>query len=137
MISNPFVPLRAIALFVGLMLALSSPASLAQTGGQAQCPAMAKGDAKCAASPAVTGQNVGDPPVPAGPKPQATCPIMGGPIDKSVHVDAGGYRFYACCPGCLGAIKADPAKALETLKSRGEEAERLPAPAKADEKKPG
>ncbi|HNY46089.1 MAG TPA: tripartite tricarboxylate transporter substrate-binding protein, partial [Casimicrobium sp.] len=41
MISNPFVPLRAIALFVGLMLALSSPASLAQTGGQAASTSIA------------------------------------------------------------------------------------------------
>ena len=35
MISNLFVSLRAITLFVGSILALSSPASLAQTGGHA------------------------------------------------------------------------------------------------------
>ena len=56
-------------------------------------------------------------------KPQTTCPIMGGKIKKEVFVDAAGYRFYACCPGCLDKIKADPAKALAALKERGETAE--------------
>lgn len=53
-------------------------------------------------------------------KPQSTCPIMGEKINKSVFVDAAGYRIYACCSGCLEKIKADPEKAVATLESRGE-----------------
>ena len=56
-------------------------------------------------------------------KPQPTCPIMGGKINKEAFVDVAGYRFYACCPACLPKIKADPAKALATLKERGEKPE--------------
>jgi hypothetical protein len=56
-------------------------------------------------------------------KPQATCPIMGGKILKKYFVDAGGYRFYMCCPGCTKAIQADPQKALAKLKSLGQTAE--------------
>jgi len=57
-------------------------------------------------------------------KPQSVCPIMGGKIDKKVFVDVGGYRFYACCPGCLDKIKANPEKSLATLKAKGEAPER-------------
>ena len=56
-------------------------------------------------------------------KAQTKCPIMGGKIDKQVYADAAGYRIYACCPGCIDKIKADPAKALKTLKKWGEKAE--------------
>lgn len=56
-------------------------------------------------------------------KPQTVCPIMGGKIDKKVFVDVAGYRFYACCPPCLAKIKADPAKAVATLKAKGEKPE--------------
>ena len=56
-------------------------------------------------------------------KPQETCPIMGGKIDQKVFVDAAGYRFYACCPSCLGKIKADPKKALSQLRVKGERPE--------------
>ena len=59
-------------------------------------------------------------------KPQASCPIMGGKINKKLFVDAGGYRFYVCCPGCLAPIKKDPAKALAALRAKGEEPERAP-----------
>ncbi len=56
-------------------------------------------------------------------KPQTVCPIMGGKINKKVFVDVAGYRIYACCPPCLAKIKADPAKAVATLKAKGEKPE--------------
>jgi hypothetical protein len=59
-------------------------------------------------------------------KPQETCPIMGGKIDKKQFVDVAGYRIYTCCPACNAKIKANPAKALATLKAKGEKPEALP-----------
>ena len=34
-------------------------------------------------------------------KPQFTCPVMGGPINKKLYYDYKGYRIYVCCQGCL------------------------------------
>lgn len=62
----------------------------------------------------------------AADKPQTKCPIMGDPINKKVYVDAKGYRIYACCKGCIGKIKADPDKAVATIKANGEEPEKAP-----------
>lgn len=59
-------------------------------------------------------------------KPQATCPIMGGKIDKELYVDANGKRIYVCCKGCIEAVKKDPAAALKKLAELGEEAEDIP-----------
>jgi len=67
-------------------------------------------------------------------QPQTTCPIMGGAIDKSISVVAGGYKFYACCPMCVSQIKADPAQAQQTLISRGETAELAPMTRSDDDK---
>lgn len=53
-------------------------------------------------------------------KPQATCPIMGGKIDKKLCADVAGYRVYVCCPGCIAKIKADPEAALAALHAKGE-----------------
>ena len=53
-------------------------------------------------------------------KPQATCPVMGGKIDKGVFVDVKGYRLYACCQGCLPKLKADPEKYVAKIKANGE-----------------
>jgi rhodanese-related sulfurtransferase len=64
---------------------------------------------------------------PVAGKPQTRCPVMGGPINKAQFVDVKGYRIYACCPGCLPKIKADPEAALETLRARGEAPLRLAA----------
>jgi hypothetical protein len=58
-----------------------------------------------------------------GLKPQATCPIMGGKINKKQFVDIDGNRIYVCCPGCISKIKADPKAALAKLASLGEKAE--------------
>lgn len=60
-------------------------------------------------------------------KPQTTCPVMkGSPVDESLFVDAEGYRIYVCCGGCLGAVKADPAKYIAQLKAEGVELEKTP-----------
>ena len=56
-------------------------------------------------------------------KPQATCPIMGGAIDKKLFVDAAGYRIYVCRDGCKDVVKADPKKAVEALLAKGEKPE--------------
>jgi hypothetical protein len=60
-------------------------------------------------------------------KPQTTCPVMGGKINKELYVDAEGFRIYVCCGGCIGKIKADPAKYLKQLKAEGVELEKAPA----------
>ena len=64
-------------------------------------------------------------------KPQSTCPVMGTPINKKLFVDANGYRIYVCCEGCIGKVKADPAKYIEKIKASGEVPEKLPV--KADD----
>lgn len=58
-------------------------------------------------------------------KPQATCPIMGGAINKKLYADVQGQRIYVCCRGCLAPVKADPDKAFATLQKNGEYAESL------------
>ena len=92
--------------------------------------------AACAAA-LLSGQQAGGAPA-AGAKAQTVCPIMGGKINKAQYVDVEGHRVYMCCGGCAAKIKADPAKAMEKIRARGEEPERLAAaaavaaPAKAD-----
>ncbi len=58
-------------------------------------------------------------------KPQETCPIMGGKINKDLYVDANGKRIYACCSACLPKIQKDPEAALKKLAEKGEYAESL------------
>ena len=51
-------------------------------------------------------------------KPQTTCPVMGGKIDRKQYVDVKGHRAYVCCPGCIAKIKANgetPEKAPTAL----------------------
>jgi len=62
----------------------------------------------------------------AADKPQTKCPVSGDPIDSKVFVDVDGYRIYMCCKGCTGKIKADPKKAVETIKANGETPEKAP-----------
>jgi len=52
-------------------------------------------------------------------KPQTTCPVMGGKIDKAHYVDHEGKRVYLCCPGCKDAFRADPAKYIKKLEDEG------------------
>ncbi len=58
--------------------------------------------------------------------PQTTCPVMGGKINRSLYVDAEGFRIYVCCGGCIGKVKADPAKYIKQLKAKGVELEKVP-----------
>ena len=52
-------------------------------------------------------------------KPQTTCPVMGGKINKDVFADHAGKRVYFCCPGCSGAFEKDPAKYVKKLEDQG------------------
>jgi YHS domain-containing protein len=51
--------------------------------------------------------------------PQAYCPVMGGKIDKNVHVDYQGQRIYFCCSGCPAAFQADPERYMKKLEEQG------------------
>ena len=59
-------------------------------------------------------------------KPQTHCVIKGGKIDRKHFVDAGGYRFYLCGPGCGPKIKKNPGKYMALLKKKGQIPEPLP-----------
>lgn len=52
-------------------------------------------------------------------KPQTTCPVMGGAIDKEQFVDVKGKRVYVCCAGCIDAVKKDPDKYLKKMADEG------------------
>jgi len=58
-------------------------------------------------------------------KPQTNCPVMGGVVSSN-YVDVEGYRIYVCCKGCIGAIKANPAKFIEKMKAEGVEIAKTP-----------
>jgi hypothetical protein len=60
-------------------------------------------------------------------KPQTTCPVMGGKINKAQYADVKGVRIYVCCAGCIGKIKAAPQKYIKELKAKGVELEKAPA----------
>lgn len=63
----------------------------------------------------------------AAGQPQTTCPVMkGSPVNKSLYVDADGYRIYVCCNGCLAAVKAAPDKYIAQLQAEGVELEKAP-----------
>ena len=46
---------------------------------------------------------------------QTTCPVMGGPINKTIFVEYQGKKVYFCCDGCPDVFKADPAKYIAKL----------------------
>ncbi|HEQ98930.1 MAG TPA: YHS domain-containing protein [candidate division Zixibacteria bacterium] len=52
-------------------------------------------------------------------KAQTICPVMGGKIDKEVYTDIQGQRVYHCCPGCSGALVADPDKYFKKAAAEG------------------
>jgi YHS domain-containing protein len=58
-------------------------------------------------------------------KPQATCPVSGQPIDKSVHVDYQGQRIYFCCPKCPAEFRKDPEKYFATFQAEGVQLENI------------
>jgi YHS domain-containing protein len=46
---------------------------------------------------------------------QTTCPVMGGPIDKTIFTEYKGKKVYFCCKGCVETFKADPEKYIAKL----------------------
>ena len=68
----------------------------------------------------------------ADPKPQTTCPVLAGNIDKSVYADYKGKRIYFCCKGCDAEFNKDPEKYMKKLQDEGVTLE--PAPAGAQNK---
>ncbi len=67
------------------------------------------------------------PAVEAEVKAQTLCPVMNAPINRNLYVDHDGKRIYVCCRGCLGAVKADPAKYIKQLEDRGVTLEKVPS----------
>ena len=65
-------------------------------------------------------------------KAQTTCPVMGGPVNKSIFVDAEGKRIYLCCKGCIDPVKKDPKKYIAKLEAEGVTLDKTPAAAPAD-----
>ena len=58
---------------------------------------------------------------------QQVCPVMPNmAIDRSIYVDHEGKRVYFCCPGCVGAFRADPERYLEKLRALQEEPDAAP-----------
>lgn len=51
---------------------------------------------------------------------QSTCPVTGEKLtNKKFFIDTKGKRIYACCPGCIAKIKADPDKYIKKLEDKG------------------
>ena len=67
------------------------------------------------------------PHLPAQAKPQTTCPVLGGNINKQVYVDYQGNRIYFCCQGCDEQFNKDPEKYLKKLEAEGVTLEPAPA----------
>ena len=68
----------------------------------------------------------------ADAKPQTTCPVLAGNVDKNVYADYKGKRIYFCCQGCDATFKKDPEKYMKKLQEEGVTLE--PAPAGAAKK---
>jgi len=68
---------------------------------------------------------------------QATCPVMGGKINKEVYTDYKGERVYFCCEGCVPEFKKDPAQYIKKLKSEGVTLEKVPEKEINNESGPG
>lgn len=60
-------------------------------------------------------------------KEQATCPVTGEKIDKSVYVDYEGQRVYFCCGACKGAFAKSPGKYIKQMEMEGVQPEKVPA----------
>jgi YHS domain-containing protein len=63
----------------------------------------------------------------ADAKPQTTCPVLGGNINKQVYADYQGKRIYFCCAGCDAEFKQNPEKYLKKLEAQGVVLEPSPA----------
>jgi YHS domain-containing protein len=56
---------------------------------------------------------------------QTTCPVMGGAIDKNVHVDYKGKRVYFCCTMCPPTFNKDPETYIKKLEALGQGVETI------------
>jgi YHS domain-containing protein len=65
--------------------------------------------------------------LPVQAKPQTTCPVLGGTINKEVYADYQGKRIYFCCQGCDKEFEKNPEKYLQKLKDEGVTLEPAPA----------
>ena len=63
----------------------------------------------------------------ADPKPQSTCPVLAGNIDKSVYADYQGKRIYFCCKGCDAEFEKNPEKYMKKLQEEGVTLDPAPA----------
>jgi YHS domain-containing protein len=70
-----------------------------------------------------------EPKAAAAGKPQTTCPVLGGNVNKQVYADYKGKRIYFCCAGCDAEFKKDPEKYMKKLQEEGVKLEPCPAPA--------
>ena len=52
-------------------------------------------------------------------KPQATCPVMGGKVNKEIYTDYEGKRVYFCCKGCIGEFRKNPQKYVRAFEEEG------------------
>jgi len=59
-------------------------------------------------------------------KTQTTCPILVGPISRTVYADHDGKRVYFCCMDCVKEFKKDPAKIIKQMEAKGIVLERAP-----------
>jgi YHS domain-containing protein len=62
-------------------------------------------------------------------KPQETCPVMGGKINKSLYADHDGKRVYFCCAGCIAPFNKEPEKFIKQLEDAGVELDSVPVAA--------
>jgi len=60
----------------------------------------------------------------AAGKAQTLCPVMGGPINKTIFADYKGQRVYFCCAGCKNQFEKDPEKYLTKMADEGVSPER-------------
>ena len=52
-------------------------------------------------------------------KSQTHCPVMGNPVDKTVHHDYDGKRIYFCCKPCIDKFKLDPEGYIKKMEDEG------------------
>ena len=59
-------------------------------------------------------------------KPQSTCPVMGGKVNRNIYADVNGYRIYVCCAGCVSKIEEEPDTYIQKIKDAGETPAKAP-----------
>jgi hypothetical protein len=61
------------------------------------------------------------------PVKQTLCPVMEGRrVSRRLYVDYEGERIYVCCVPCVKALKKNPAKFRDRLRSEGVVLEKVP-----------